>query len=175
MSNFCLELYSSYLFGYTTSNHFSLSFEAYNSLLLSLHCNSLFFISFVYTKLFYQQWSSQSSIEHSLITLNFVFFFRSFYDMYLSLYYKCELLTHEELSMDAPKSSDFFPRTLLSTQFLLFLCRMFLFQRMHWCFLVDSLYSSMINPSPGSLLGVFAEHFDNISYFCPQTSRYRSL
>lgn len=69
----------------------------------------------------------------------------------------------------------FFPPTLLSTQFILFLCRMFMFQRKHWCFLVDCLYSSMINPSSGSSLGVFAEHFDNISYFCPQTSRYRSL
>lgn len=97
-----------YLSGYTTSNHFSLAFEAYNSLLLSLHCNSLSFISFVYTKLFCQKWSLQLSVDHSLITLNFVFFLRSFYDMYLSLYYKWELLIHEELSMDAPKSSDFF-------------------------------------------------------------------
>lgn len=115
-----------------------------------------------------------TTVEHSLITLNFVFFLRSFSDMYLSLYYKWELMIHEELSMDAPKSSDF-PPTLLSTQFILSLCGMFLFQRMHWCFLVDYLYYSMINPSSGSSLGVFTEHFDNISYFCPQTSRYRSL
>lgn len=94
--------------------------------------------------------------------------------MYLSLYCKWELLTHEVLSMDVPKLSDSPPHSSKHRIYFIFM-RMFLFQRMYWCFLVDYLYYSMINPSSGSSLGVFVEHFDNIPYFCPQTSRHRSL